>query len=237
MIVHPVDIPGLVADYDPQVLAFTDQSGTIRSEIGDPVRNLPDQRRVFGAISRSDALQPAVLRKDSRGWRYLDFTAGNLYSYSAPTLAIPQPFTVAMVHVPLGTGTGTFLGLNGTNVRILRPASPAVYGFTAGTLVNSVPVVANQMRRICAVFNGSNSVFRIDSSEVSGNAGTADANSLSLNGHSGGGGSASPQYVYRLLCWQRALTSTERKDLDRYLLELYTAGGSRRGFPMSRLVN
>lgn len=124
-----------------------------------------------------------------------------------------QPYTITVVARALDVAAGAHvvIGGGGTNGRGAIFADGANWRANAGSsfgLVGAVDVTAYQI--VTVVFNGANSVIRVDGSEIAGNVGAENATDFLL-GCLGGGSSYFKGRVRAVYYAARAWTAAERK--------------------------
>lgn len=221
----PDDISGLIVDLDPHVEAYQDAAGTNPAAVNDTVANVPDQVTSDGEDSTVDhnvSGEYATLKEDANGWKYLDFDGSDDHLFT-DTFDHSQPVTLVMVAVH-NSGGGAYLFAN-DSFRLRLFYSSSTYKFHAGSELTLGTRTSDRRNFIC-VADGSSSALHIDGSESTGDAGAEDPTDLAISGYGSGGVNPAPIEFYRFLAYSKALSSSERSDLNDYLTSLYDGSSS-----------
>lgn len=204
------ETPGLVVEYTVDDFRLDDD---------DPVTTWPDQVGSMDATAPTGA-EPEYTSSGFNGGPAITFDGTQYLTAGTFPTTLTQPYTVvaAAAWEQGASSSYAYYGAGGDARSLLQVSNTTDFMFWAGRTGGVTQPGSHDPHVLVAVADGSNSVLRIDRSEVAGNAGPLGQDGVTIGARDDGARGLVGHLGY-LAIYDRRLTRTERRDVSNALAE------------------
>ena len=200
---------------------FQDSAGTVPvTADGDPVGKMIDQSGNGNDIPQSISASRPIYVFGDDGVNSLESEGVDDY-LRTDNFGLSQPCTLVTAFIARETNAFIFDGLraNRGSLVVLATAGNRMRGYAGSALLSSQPVVFDEWNIATVVFNGTDSVIRLNGVEVQGDAGNEDMDGLTLFA-SGNISGNRPQNNAGIIVTNDRMSSEEIINTENYLASI-----------------
>jgi hypothetical protein len=212
----PTDIAGLLSWLKADAGTLQTSGGSTAVADGDPVGEWQDQSGSGNHFAQATGAARPTLKlaiQNGRSVARLDGTDDSM----TLTLAVPQPFTVAMAIRCTNANNGYALDGATLNRTLISFPNGTTVRFFAGNIVDATVADSTVFSTLVALFDGASSVLRWNDAETAGNVSTGSNNGGFTLGSGGDGTQPFTGDVGEVLIYDSALSPADRASVADYL--------------------
>ena len=199
---------------------FQNAEGTVPvNASGDPIGLPRDKSGNNISVSQSISSQRPTYIVGSDGVKSIE-SDGSDDNLRSSDFGLSQPCTIVIAFIPIASSTFIFDGLSvNSGSLFLANSGQPVRAFAGASLLSSNRAVFNDWNIATVVFDGADSVIRLNGVEAQGDAGNGDMGGLTLFAH-GGVGYFKPQNNGGIIVRNDRMSSVEISNAENYLASI-----------------